>query len=117
MAEKLTPEEIKKALECCKPDNDEGCLNCPLANVPLPECAEILSKESVDLINRQQAEMERLKKENNQFADIGKMYSEIRAEAIKEFAERLEEKIFNCDLVYVYEHIDNLVKEMVGDDK
>ena len=65
---------------------------------------------SPDLINRQQgmidgliagqetlqkalaeknAEIERLQKENNQFADIGKMYSEIKAEAIKEFADNL----------------------------
>lgn len=58
MTEKLTPEEIKKALECCKPYTDEGCLKCPLANVPLPECAEILSKEALDLINRQHEERE-----------------------------------------------------------
>lgn len=60
----MTDKEIIKALECCKPNNDEGCLNCPLADVPLPKCAEILSKESVNLINRQQAEIERLEKHN-----------------------------------------------------
>lgn len=40
------------------------------------------------------AEIERLKKENHHFADIGKMYSEVKAEAVKEFAERSEKEIF-----------------------
>lgn len=62
MAEKLTPEEIIKALECCKPDNDEGCLNCPFDKYSLPECAERLSKETINLINRQQETIETLLK-------------------------------------------------------
>ena len=75
-----------------------------------------------DLINRLQAENERLKKESEIFADIGKMYSEIKAEAYKEFAERLKEKKFelddqNEDIFYAVEvaEIDNLLKEMVGE--
>lgn len=36
------------------------------------------------------AGVERLQKENENFADIGKMYSEIKAEAYKEFAELLK---------------------------
>ena len=55
---KLTPEEIKKALECCKPDNDEGCLSCPLSDVPVEECSDILHTATLDLINRQQEERE-----------------------------------------------------------
>lgn len=49
---------------------------------------------SADQINEQIEEIERLnirlRKERHQFADIGKMYSEIRAEAIKEFWSRLQ---------------------------
>lgn len=41
---------------------------------------------------KSQAEIERLREESKSFADIGKMYSEIKAEAIKEFAERLKSK-------------------------
>ena len=152
---KLTPEEIIKALECCKPDNDEGCLNCPLTNVPLPECAEILSKESVDLINRQQAEVEncykfieQLKEARNlwedkckeQQAEIERLQGLLeqwkeeanryqtlwcedvqiaRAEAIKEFAERLRElMVTDTRYILISEFTLNiLVKEMVGDDK
>lgn len=43
-------------------------------------------------------------------------YAEVKSEIIKEFTEKLKERIgFNCDLIDVYEHIDNIVKEMVGD--
>ena len=102
---------------------------------------------AIDLINRQQAEIERLNvnlvgmrgacnsykmhydnakaaierlhTENNQFADIGKMYSEIRAEAIKEFAERLKKKYefyIVCDWRTLNGEIDDLVKEMLGEE-
>ena len=60
---------------------------------------------------------------NKRFAEVGKMYSEIRAEAINEFTERLTDK---ADLIKInafdsrwaiwQEDIDNLVKEVVGDD-
>ena len=126
---KLTPEEIKKALECCKPGNDEGCLNCPLANVSLPECAEILSKEALNLINRQQAEIERLqsKIKTNEglvleiFENKRTWERLARIKAIKEFAERLKEEYFTerfCGQKYdlIHDWIDNLVKEMVGEE-
>ncbi len=58
-----------------------------------------------------------MQKENERFADIGKLYSEIRAEAIKEFWEKLKkEKVTHKnfgEMVYV-EDGDNLVEEMVG---
>lgn len=64
-----------------------------------------------DEINRQKAEIER-------FADIGKMYSEVRAEAVREFAEKLLDKydIWSesdvTEYQYVAELVNNLVKEM-----
>lgn len=80
-------------------------------------------------IKEQQAEIERLKKENHRFADIGKMYSEIRAEAYKEFAEQVNQIICeNCypdfdakgkpvnvfNAVNGYKAIDNLFKKEMG---
>ena len=59
----MTDKEIIKALECCTPTN-ESCLTCPLIDVSVPECAGILYKATIDLINRQQAEVERLRKAN-----------------------------------------------------
>lgn len=68
------------------------------------------------------AEIERLKKANEMFTDIGKMYSEIKAEAIKSFAYKITEKAsiievngFFHKYVVSQDDIDSLVKEMVGD--
>lgn len=134
----MTDKEIIKALECCKKDD---CDNCPN---DFGNCYANLSGYSLDLINRQKAEIKRLRKEVNlvsiQFQDMQERYEEaqteierlnninfgvdlsigsIKTEAIKEFAERLkEEALPKCDwddCVNV-EDIDNLLKEMVGED-
>lgn len=78
------------------------------------------STEALTLINRQKAEIERLQKEANlvsiQFQDLQERINDIKAEAYKEFAERL--KNIGCQegaygLVSVFE-IENLLEEMVG---
>lgn len=62
------------------------------------------------------AEVEMLKKENHWFSDLGKMDSEIRAEAVKEFAERLKKEIASgTHYVGILADIDNIVKEMAGE--
>lgn len=120
----MTDNEIIKALECCKPKQNRNCGDCPaydLGNF----CAAELRENALDLINRQKkAEIEKLKS--------------AKSEAIKEFADRLKEKdgyynhIFDdcvntefCSHNYVKgrkeksreirKTIDNLVKEMVGE--
>ena len=72
-------------------------------------------RKAEEEINRQQAEIVRLKK---QIAEVSKT---IKSEAIEEFAKRLKEKSYKTirnygltkDVVEVCD-IDNLVKEMVG---
>lgn len=61
---------------------------------------------------------EDLKTANAKIERLKKGRAKARADAIKEFADRLKDKIcfFNCDLVNVDEDIDNLVKEMVGEE-
>lgn len=60
-----------------------------------------------DLINRQKAEIERLKKELTEYKLRLKMsectVDEIRAEAYKEFAERLKKPISKCRLTAITE--------------
>ena len=120
----MTDNEIIKALECCI--NDEvgitQCAVCPYHEIGDGDyCVQDLLQQSLDLINRQKAEIERLQKEQDHFADIGKMYSEIKAEAVKEVIERLKPWYkFLCvdrgdwyDQLEAFEH--NLVKEMAGD--
>ena len=61
---KLKDNEIIKALECCYTTEnpwENPCKNCPLCDVE--ECNDVLMAEYVkDLINRQKAENERLRK-------------------------------------------------------
>ena len=72
-------------------------------------------------INRQKAEIERLQSRNKfleiEYKNQGNLFwarvNIVKTEAIKEFAERLKEKIRVMDRIIIYgEDIDNLVKEM-----
>ena len=109
----MTDTDIIKALECCA--NNGDCEECAINphHGNYGYCTSLAIKAALDLINRQKVEID-------QFADIGKMYSEIKSEAIREFAQRLKKEAIaefdyeGCvvgDCVDV-EDIDNLVKEM-----
>lgn len=134
-------EQIIKALECCI---ESECDSCPYDEQTA--CVEYVKQGAIDIINRQKMtidaaiagqetlqkhivekdkEIEMLQKENERFADIGKLYSEIRNEVIKEFWDKLKEKACTHNCRYkgnVYDITavetkdgDNLVKEMVGE--
>ena len=151
----MSDEEIIKALECCIEDsndfyNTKICDKCPL--VEGTKCTDHLREHSLDLIARQQAEIDRLKNMNQAKldtihdlqAEIEKLKNEIQitkdaytmlqtkneiieSEAVKEFAEKLKNKIktecnpygkptFDYDTsLAIMRYIDNLVKEMVGE--
>lgn len=125
MAEKLTPEEIKKALECCKRDfSMRNCLDCPYNKENSAKCMSFMIKDALDLINHQQAEIERLNKQNETlhkrylnkhtaYCELEEELEETKSEAIKEFAERLKNLIRFSNQPDRH-YIDNLVKEMVG---
>ena len=130
--EKVMPDnEIKKALECCA--YSEGCEQCPRSK----ECdGQEHFRYALNLINRLQAENERLNNRKNvyDFAECRK--NEIKAEAYKECVGKVsniiteiynkhifgsndleaEEKDaiinFSDDVTY---KVDNLLKEMIGD--
>lgn len=65
----MTDKEIIQALECCRDKIFKGCDNCPMDEDN--DCIEIVCANAVDLINRQQAEIEGLQKtlENRKEAD------------------------------------------------
>ena len=131
----MTDNEIIKALECCIYHHGK-CTSCPLYAEVTTVCKEKKDNYVLDLINRQNAENDRLKKEvedkerayNDEFCLRKEYQSKCReflkekqttkSEAIKEFAEKLKEYSFLDNLsldgketVYV-DDIDNLVKEM-----
>ena len=101
----MTDAEIIKALECCKEtvddiDNESKCCSCSL--IQDGWCTSTLAKNALSLINRQKAEIERL---NRMYLTVcesldkaEKQISTAKAEAIKEFAERLLGLYSTCTL-------------------
>lgn len=123
----MTDNEIIKALECCTDESYENCNECPYSTDTL-SCKRLkLLEDSLELINRQKAEIERLKKKvsvaRDAYISIQDRYEHTKAESYKEFAERLNEKaqIADCfdsyNMVVGTHFIDNLLKEMVGEEK
>ena len=126
----MTDNEIIKALECCTVGTFACGKECPYysskSNLKVSSCRFELMCEISDLINRQKAEVERLQKENevmktncnSMCMSMPNMAKAERAEAIKEFAERLKHFIipqkadgYTREIV-LKRDIDNLVKEM-----
>ena len=95
MSEVLTGAETKKALKCCI---NGKCSECPLRAMNCS--AKVAMAFANDLINRYEAEIERLEKGSLKEAMTfnSKTIATAVAEAIKEFAEELKEKAHRCDL-------------------
>ena len=56
----MNDNDIIKALECCNSTKRGRCLNeCPYYNYTA-KCSQAMIKDALDLINRQQAEIEKL---------------------------------------------------------
>lgn len=138
----MTDAEIIKALECCA--GDDGCDVCPMYK-PSSECITELQGKALDLINRQKAEIDELTEklecllchatgsklskstyslrtmESAVNDEVQECCEEARAEAIKEFAERLKKKMVDmcyaedAYIPYPFTFVDNLTKEMVGE--
>ena len=129
----MTDNEIIKALEICSKStngcshSNYTCEDCYLNGQPM--CSSVLFQDTLDLINRQKAEIERLEEriievqrcDKELIETLHKIHEEkieaAKAEAIKEFAERLKMQgvTFLHNKVVLSNEIDNLVKEMVGD--
>ena len=112
----MTDNEIIKALECLCGVGD-SCAECAYhKKYRFAECRKQVAKDALDLITRQQAEIERLTKET---MNMSVTIETCQSEAIKEFAERLKKRqvrICDCFEGVSIIDIDNLVKEMVGED-
>lgn len=130
---KFTDEEIIKALMChFNEELDEEpfqCVDCPLYNDTSPSCTEALKSYALDLINRQKAEIDKLKSKHGKlceyaekkefelaeinadiswfreakFSRLAPAIKEIKVEACKEFAEKLKEERWDaeCRVGYV----------------
>ena len=111
----MTDNEIIKALEICSHRNgDLPCEGCPAYSIA-QMCMEDLMSDAFDLINRQQAEIERLKKilaeEEEKYKLCAKRFYKV---GIKDFAEKLKSTYF-IDSERLCCQVDKVFKEMVGD--
>ena len=108
---KFTDEQIIEALEIRMPH-------------------DVICREAYDLINRQKAEIERIQKERRwgiTLFELEAIEKHARNKAIKEFAERLKEKMYPYNGLdkrtyainarAVEKAIEDLVKEMMENDK
>ena len=116
----MTDNDIIEGLRCC---NNGLCEICPYHEEEfLADCREQNGNDALDLINRQKAEIERLKRI---LGGTSKVLSEtcagVRVEAIREFAEMLKKNAWKrSEYVdgrfvfreYTAEEIDHLAKEM-----
>ena len=85
----MTNNEIIKALMCC---GDKNCKYCPNFSEDI-ECSEKLIKLSLDLINRQKAEIEQLTEENNALNGNTEKYILECEKRSREIAEDYEKEI------------------------
>jgi molecular chaperone GrpE (heat shock protein) len=147
---KMTDKEIIQALECC---NKSGWLNdcdgCPCydekEDIQTSECQERIMKNALDLINRQQAEIEEYRRNIKQltetltggnglrirvdnmivYADDLEEWLEFcdkqKAETTKELEAKIHEKLHEAEMhgnfepVVTREMFDSVVKELVGE--
>ena len=129
----MTDEQIMLGLKWCY-QVEGSCGDCPYRpdDIKKAKCHDRLGNDVIDLIKRQQAEIDRMNGWVNSLGELCERKTALltdanwslittRAEAIKEFAEKLKanrphlntgEQVF-----YIRpEEVDNLVKEMVGDE-
>ena len=125
----MTDNEIIKALECCSTgETYDDCEKngCPLYLGITMGCKYIdkenqLYSDALDLINRQKAEIEKLKGSTivSNIMESKRIKREAKAEAYKEFAEIIKDKWFDNRYdspdVDFDDFIDNVLKELVGE--
>ena len=110
----MTDDEIIKALECCDFTDIKACEECPLYNTF--DCSFVIIDKTLDLVNRQKAEIDRLNQENKEYSEDNRiiayhtnqrdkeiralhnqlnglnfMDKQIKSEAVKQFAEKLKD--------------------------
>ena len=131
--ENLTDEDVVEGLErCISTTTDKACAGCPFNKQNLCDIDQwALERYALDLIKRQKSEIERLKSANDEkfrqwdmlaektkthYADLyNEAKDKLKAEAYKEFAEKLKKELSFGHYIQP-DQIDNLFKEMEGED-
>lgn len=120
---KFTDEEIKSSLEVIA--TTRNCNECKIRNCKWEtcNCSQITANAALDLINRQKTEIEKLKGSTivSNIMENQRIKREAKAEAYKEFAEKAAIELTNAYSSeyahWIDDTLNNLLEELVGDDK
>ena len=96
----MTDAEIIKALECVSSENDVLCKNCSYNKHHQLKCQRTAATDAIDLINRQKAEIEKLKEENNIYTQVNHLIASQRDQRDKEIEEltnNIDNGVIACD--------------------
>ena len=136
----MTDNDIIKSLECCCNLNNRTCRSCSLYSMNSANCVKSILIHSLDLVNHQKTEIERLQAENKlllekslstkfplcvlydngailttSLSEYDKLIEDISTKAIKNFAKKVKEKlqwdVTLMDRVVYESDIDKLMKE------
>ena len=127
----MTDKEIIKALECCGGENyEDTCPKCPIRSDENCNCN--LAKYSLDLINHQKAEIDKMKaivdqsdtncrRVINLIGGYERQVETARAEAVKDLIEKLTEEYKEYTLAdsvsidRIFLSIKHIARRMVGE--
>lgn len=118
----MTDEQIIQAVDLCA-NGQEDCRKCPLHSVYSANCIKRLMNITLDLIKRQQAEIERLKEIAN--PKCQQCVEQTRKNSIIELADELKHRMlywsydfqYNSEYIAADREIDDIVKEMTEGSK
>ena len=114
---KFTDEEIKSSLEVIA--TTRNCNECKIRNCKWGtcNCSQITANAALDLINRQKAEIEKLKGSTivSNIMESQRIKREAKAEAYKEFASRVKQELMPYDLG-AFSAVRAVLKDLTGED-
>ena len=74
---RLTDAEVKRALECCRSNNNAMCSMCPMHKVTImPLCFSELSSYALHIINQYEVKIQRLEKQVSKIQNVNLTDSE-----------------------------------------
>lgn len=112
---KFTDEEIIRNYEWCIGCTSDRCRECTMDEEGF--CEEELQDLVLDLINRQKAEIEKLKGSTivSNIMESQRIKREAKAEAYKEFADKVKQELMPYDLG-AFSAVRAVLKDLTGED-
>ena len=140
----LKPEDVRRALEKHADYENDNCFECPYKNhlsTEVGNCVDHLVRDALALLREKDAEIERLKSENEYLEKVEQAFNDcvdqiqkdqaevkylkhtIRADAITEFAElwkkwwygQIQVAVNEYQESIIYDAIDQIANEMKGE--